>query len=131
MSVMTVATLDIATPILAQLPQLFFINQNQVTVGINMNLHCFNMRPDAYGRPKQRFQKVVSAPNGLGQRSLAHNALVKIPLLFRQIVCSINQVPRQYDWYLLLRRSWCRKRYFLWSNFVTILAGAVFAAPAK
>jgi hypothetical protein len=29
-----------------------------------MNLHCFNMRPDAYGRPKQRFQKVVSAPNG-------------------------------------------------------------------
>ena len=93
-----------------------------------MNLHCFNMRPD--GRPKQRFQKVVSAPNGLCQRSLAHNALVKIPLLFRQIVCSINQVPRQYDWYLLLRRSRCRKRYFLWSN-VTILAGAVFAAPAK
>ena len=58
-----------------------------------MNLHCFNMRPDAYGRPKQRFQKVVSTPNGLGQRSLAHNALVKIRV-GRQTYLSVNERRR-------------------------------------
>ena len=55
-----------------------------------MNSHCFNVRLDAYGRPKQRFQKVVSTPNDLGQRDRDHNALVKIPPSFRHIVCSIN-----------------------------------------